>query len=427
MKRSILIICTVLAVIIAASCSASPDSGGITTPPEPPSGDAGAQEEPKDTLGEEAAMILSKMTLEEKLGQLLLVGFPHGAGDEIIKDYIDRYKVSGFILFSRNYKDFASMYSLVEGLKKKNSASNPLPLFISIDEEGGKVSRLPEGGTRFPDPRLVGRADNQELTYRSGRVIGKELAAAGINLNFAPVLDIVEGNENKLLLKRSYGNTADIVSAHGTAFIRGLQAAGVIASAKHFPGHGDTSEDSHGTLPVIDIDGETLRSRELAPFKAAIAEGLDVIMVGHIAFPKLEPSGLPATMSAFFLRDILRKELGFEGIAVSDDIEMSGYTGAGSSLEENVIASFNAGLDMFLICHTKAVQDRVQAALKNALEEGAISEERLNESVLRIIKVKLKYGLTDEMRYSPDEAMKIFGSAEHKSVLEELNKEIKGR
>ena len=406
---------------------------GCTTPPIPEGkpGEAvqppvpAPVEEVKDVLGAEAASILEKMTLEEKVGQLLVVGFQEDIPEEDLQEYFDKYKVSGFILFSRNYKDFDSLYTLVSGLKEKNSIANAIPLFISIDEEGGTVSRLPKGGTHFPEAKLIGAADKPDLTYSSGKVIGRELRAAGINLDFAPVLDIVSNNGNKLLIKRSYGNNADIVTKHGLAFIDGLKSTGVIATPKHFPGHGNTTVDSHSDLPVIDIDKELLGSRELVPFKATIAAGTDMIMVGHIAFPKLDPSGLPATMSDYFLTGILREELGFEGIAISDDIEMSGYMNAKANLQEGIVTSFNAGLDVFLIGHTKETEVQIFEALKQAVLDGRISEERLNESVLRILRVKLKHKLTDTMDYTLEEASGIYGSEEHKAVLEEVNKAIK--
>jgi beta-N-acetylhexosaminidase len=286
-----------------------------------------------------------------------------------------------------------------------------LPLFIAVDEEGGTVSRLPAGGTHFPDAKLVGKVGDPELTYKTGKVIGQELKASGINLNFAPVLDIVTSSENKLLIRRSYGSTAELVSLHGSSFINGLQSAGVIATPKHFPGHGSTNVDSHGKLPIINIDETTLQSRELIPFKTAVNEGIDVVMIGHLAFPKLDPTGLPATMSSYFLTDVLRKQMAFKGIAISDDIEMFGYTNGKAPLEECVVTSFNAGLDVFLIGATKEVQDRVLKALIDACRDGGISEERLNESVLRIIKVKLKHKLTDTMEYSLEAARKNFGSS----------------
>lgn len=424
MKKLFLIAVVILTLLITANCTA-PHVSEDQADQEAPEQDNKIIEETKDELEEKAAAILHNMTLEEKVGQLLIVGFPQDAKKETIQDYIDTFKVSGFILFKRNYKDFDSQYALVKSLKESNSLKNPLPLFISVDEEGGTVTRLPKGGTHFPDAKLVGKAGDPELTYKTGEVIGQELRAAGINLNFAPILDIVSSSENKLLIKRSYGSTAEAVSLHGNSFIGGLQSAGVIAVPKHFPGHGNTNVDSHGKLPVINTDMTTMQSREFVPFKAAIDSGLDAVMVGHLAFPKLDPSGLPATMSGYFLTDVLRKEMGFKGIAVSDDIEMSGYINGKAALEENVITSFNAGLDIFVISHTRETQDRVLKALTDACKDGRIPEERLNESVLRIIKVKLKHKLADSMEYSPEEAIKIFGSKEHKAVLEELNSKIK--
>lgn len=424
MNKLKLILTVFLILSLATGCyaPAAPDSS--TVPGGKPQTGKPAEPAPIPQV-DPAEAILGKMTLEEKIGQLMIVGFQKDVKAEDIEDYINRYKVSGFILFSRNYSSFDSQYTLVKMLKERNSLENPLPLFISVDEEGGTVSRLPKGGTHFPDAKLVAKAGDPELTYMTGRVIGRELSASGINLNFAPVLDIVESSNNKLLIKRSYGSSADAVSLHGTAFIGGLQSAGVIASPKHFPGHGATDVDSHGKLPLIDTDEETLNKRELVPFKEAMKNELDAVMVGHIAFPKLDPSGLPATMSGFFLTDVLRKQMGFKGLAISDEIEMYGYMNDGSTLEESVIASFNAGLDVFVMGHTKKIQDRVLKALTDACSDGRITEERLNESVLRIIRVKLKYKLSDEMQYSPEEARSIFGSEEHKAVLEEFNQAIR--
>ncbi|HWQ31018.1 MAG TPA: beta-N-acetylhexosaminidase, partial [Negativicutes bacterium] len=414
----------ILVLLSAPGCTAPPAPGKAAEPsPTPVVTEAPAEN--RDVLAEKAVSMLEEMTVEEKVGQLLVVGFPEDISSASLQEYFYKYKVSGFILFSRNFKDFRSMYSLVGELKEKNSLSGSIPLFISIDEEGGKVSRLPQGGTHFPDPAKLGKANDPTLTFKSGKVIGQELAAAGINIDFAPVLDIVTDSGNKLLIRRSYGSTKELVSAHGTAFIKGLQSTGVIAVPKHFPGHGNTTVDSHTGLPVIDTDRNAFEARELFPFKAAIQEGVDIIMVGHIAFPKLDPSGLPATMSEYVLKDVLRNQLDFKGVAISDDIEMKGYTSAKGSIEEGVVASFNSGLDVFLIGHTKDTQVKVFDALKGAVADGRISEERLNEAVLRILKVKLKHELRDTMDYSSEEAEDIFGSEEHRAVLEEVNKAVK--
>lgn len=414
----------ILVIYLPAGCAPPPSQGNDrgekapTRTPAPPKSE-------EDKLEEEALGLLEKLTPEEKIGQLLIVGFQEDIEEASLQEYFSKYKVSGFILFSRNYKDFDSLYSLTAGLKEKNTKSSSIPLFISIDEEGGTVSRLPVGGTHFPEAIKLGKTGNPELTRKAGVVIGSELRAAGINTDFAPVLDIVTDSGNKLLVKRSYGSSADIVTAHGLAFMDGLRTEGVIAVPKHFPGHGNTVMDSHKELPVINTDYELLENRELVPFKAAVAAGAEIIMVGHIAFPELDPSGLPATMSSRFITEILRKELGFKGIAISDDIEMSGYTKAKASLEEGVVASFNAGLDVFLVGHTKEISSRVYEAIRNAVQNGEISEERLNESVMRVLRVKLKHKLADTMEYSREEASGMFGSAEHKAVLDEIENAIR--
>lgn len=424
LRKLLFIILLILSLCLPTGCATPPAQHNDQEDIEPTQAPAPPKEE-KDELETKALELLEKMTLEEKIGQLLIVGFQQDIGEDSLQEYFSKYKVSGFILFSRNYKDFDSLYTLVAGLKENNSKSTSIPLFISIDEEGGTVSRLPEGGTHFPEAIKLGNTGDTELTRKSGMVIGSELRAAGINTDFAPVLDIVTDSGNKLLVKRSYGSSADIVTAHGLAFMEGLRSEGVIAVPKHFPGHGNTVTDSHKELPVINTNYELLETRELVPFKAAVAAGAEIIMVGHIAFPELDPSGLPATMSSRFITDILRKELGFKGIAISDDIEMSGYTKAKSSLEEGIVASFNAGLDVFLVGHTKEVSARVYEALRNAVQNGEISEERLNESVMRVLRVKLKYKLTDTMDYGLEKASEIFGSEEHKAVLEEIEKAIK--
>lgn len=409
MKKTIPIIIAILILIVGNNCSAPL-----------PIEDNPAPSVPAEDYGK-AEAVLRSMSLEEKVGQLLIVGIPKDSNKETIEYYTDHLKIAGFILFSRNYKDFESQYNLVKSLKESNSQKNPLPLFISVDEEGGSVSRLPKGGTHFPDAQLVGKSGDPSLTRATGEVIGKELMASGINMNFAPVLDIVSG-ENKLMAKRSYGSTADAVSMHGISFISGLKSTGVIACPKHFPGHGSTGIDSHKKLPIISIDNATMQNRELVPFKNAIEiGGVDALMAGHIAFPEQDPSGLPATMSGYFLTDLLRRQMNFTGIVISDDIEMSGYGNSASSLEECTVISFNAGIDVFLIGHTGEIQEKVFNALTEACKDGRIPEERLNEAVLRIIDVKHKYNLSDTMKYDFEEAKKIFGSKGHKAIQRELN------
>ncbi|MBB6214133.1 beta-N-acetylhexosaminidase [Anaerosolibacter carboniphilus] len=372
-----------------------------------------------------AQTLLDQMSLEEKIGQMLIVGFQEASPTPQTQQLIQENKVGGFILFKRNYKDFDTAVSLTNQLKSWNS-QNPLPLFISVDEEGGTVSRLPDGGTKFPDARLLGQIDDPNLTYQMGQVIGSELKAMGVNLNYAPVLDIVLSKENKLLIRRAFGSTPDIVTRHGLHFIQGQQEAGVIAAPKHFPGHGDTVVDSHGKLPKIMIEKDLLHRRELIPFQAAIEEGVDALMVGHLAFPLIDPSELPATKSALMMKDLLRTELGYGGLIITDDVEMSAYVGKEKDLKESILLSIDGGADLFIAGHTYDTQIKILDIIKTAVQDGRIPEERINESVLRIIRTKSKYQLTNEA-IDVEQAKQNFGTGENKQVLEEITSRSKNR
>lgn len=419
MKKALLVFLLIVVGLFLISCSKK-------TEPIEYNNKNLSSNEPKEYEGNNSVgkshedTLIEDMKLNEKIGQLLIVGFPQETPEKDIMDYIAIDKVGGFILFKRNYGNFKELYGLNSKLKDWNK-NNPLPLFISIDEEGGTVSRLPKEGTKIPDAAVFGKINDDKLTEKSGVIVGKQLYAAGINLNFAPVLDILSLKDNTLLKLRAYGKDGNMVSKHGIAFINGLKSQGIISVPKHFPGHGDTDKDSHVTLPVINIDEITLKNRELIPFKDAINAGIDAIMVGHLAFPKIDESVKPATKSKIFLTDVLRNELNFQGIALTDEIEMYGFMDNEQSLEESVIEAFNSGIDVFVIGHTKEIQKKVLKALIDGVSEGLITEERLNESLRRIIKVKNKYKLSNTMNMDFEEAYNLFTNEENRQFLEEVN------
>lgn len=419
MKKALLVFLLIVVGLFLISCSKK-------TEPIEYSNKNLSSNEPKEYEGNNSVgkshedTLIEDMKLNEKIGQLLIVGFPQETPEKDIMDYIAIDKVGGFILFKRNYGNFKELYGLNSKLKDWNK-NNPLPLFISIDEEGGTVSRLPKEGTKIPDAAVFGKINDDKLTEKSGVIVGKQLYAAGINLNFAPVLDILSLKDNALLKLRAYGKDGNMVSKHGIAFINGLKSQGIISVPKHFPGHGDTDKDSHVTLPVINIDEITLKNRELIPFEDAINAGIDAIMVGHLAFPKIDESVKPATKSKIFLTDVLRNELNFQGIALTDEIEMYGFMDNEQSLEESVIEAFNSGIDVFVIGHTKEIQKKVLKALIDGVSEGLITEERLNESLRRIIKVKNKYKLSNTMNMDFEEAYNLFTNEENRQFLEEVN------
>jgi len=411
--------------VFLAGCTVNPKAPDTTPLPSdewqkdelpnnsPPIEEPSQEEEEIDEESEEEKLLHS-MTVQEKIGQLLMVGFQPNTPKEQLAELIQKYKVGGFIFFARNYESFDDLYHLTKELNELNR-DNKVPLFLSVDAEGGTVHHIPKGATRIPDARTLGKTGDPALTEKAGEVIGRELAAGGINMDMAPVLDIVVDPNNKLMLRRAYGDDPQTVREHGLAFAKGLKSQHVIAVAKHFPGHGDTSVDSHKGLPIIDIPPELWWNREVLPFQAAIRESVDAIMVGHISFPQLDPTGLPASQSKVFLQDILRKQLGFEGLLITDDIEMEGFA-QDQGIAKAALASFQAGVDVLLVCHTYEVQLEVLRILTESVESGEILEERLNESVLRIL--KLKSGLKDFPSYPLKEAREIYGNPDHREAFE---------
>lgn len=399
--------------------SPKPTSDDSVNPTEAPNGNHSGVAEPfpqsseTDLIRQEAQRLLDDMSVEEKIGQLMLIGF---SDIDLIQQWIREHKVGGIVLFSRNYNTFEKLHRLTGHLREFNK-DNAVPLFIAMDEEGGTVSRLPKGKTPVPGAYKVGIADEPDLTRKTGLVIGRELAAAGVNFDLAPVLDIVVKPENKFMYKRSYGASPDMVSRHGLAFIDGLKEAGVLACAKHFPGHGDTTADSHYERPVIDKTFEDWWKFDAVPFRAAVEAGVDSVMIGHLAFPAIEPSGLPATQSNIFMKEILRDRMGYEGLIITDDVEMMGYP-KGEEFRQAIIDSFLAGVDIFAVGHTNQTQLNVLNALKEGFSDGRISEQRIDESVLRILvaKVPLKGARVPTL----EEAGEIFGSDEHKAAIKEL-------
>ena len=242
------------------------------------------------TPEDQAAEIVSKMTVEEKVGQMLMPDFRNwnGSGftvmNDEVKGVIEKYHLGGVILFAENVKGTEQTTRLVDGLQQ---ASPKIPLLITIDQEGGIVRRL-QTGTGMPGNMALGATRSTDLSYRVGNVIGRELSALGINVNFGPDLDVNINPANPVIGVRSFGSDPKMVSDLGVAYIKGVQAAGVAATGKHFPGHGDTATDSHLGLPVVTHDIDTLNKVDLVPFKAAIASGVDMIMTAHVAFPAVD-------------------------------------------------------------------------------------------------------------------------------------------
>ena len=399
------------------------------------------------TPEDQAAAIVSKMTVEEKVGQMLMPDFRNwnGSGftvmNDEVKGVIEKYHLGGVILFAENVKGTEQTTRLVDGLQQ---ASTKIPLLITIDQEGGIVRRL-QTGTGMPGNMALGATRSTGLSYKVGNVIGRELSALGINVNFGPDLDVNINPANPVIGVRSFGSDPKMVSELGVAYIKGVQAAGVAATGKHFPGHGDTATDSHLGLPVVTHDIDTLNKVDLVPFKAAIASGVDMIMTAHVAFPAVDDTkviskkdgtevNLPATLSKKVLTDLLRTEMGFKGVISTDALNMKAIADHFGT-EESVIMAINAGTDIALM--PAVVQsndqianlDKVYNAVVNAVKTNVISELRTTESATRIITLKIKRGIYDPSGSSTkptlDErvanANAVVGSTENKAVEKEAS------
>ncbi|MEJ8553193.1 beta-N-acetylhexosaminidase [Tepidibacter sp. Z1-5] len=337
--------------------------------------------------------IINSLSLEEKLGQMIIVGFNGYEVDSDFSDLLENYKVGGVILFKRNIKNSEQLLNLNNNIKSINS-KNKLPLFISVDEEGGRITRLPEGSTKFPSNKVIGKENDKGLSYKIGKQIGTELNDFKFNMDFAPVLDIYSNPKNTVIQDRSFGTDSEIVKTLGIATMKGLQDSNVISVVKHFPGHGDTKVDSHIGLPVVNHDKQRLDKFELIPFKEAIDKGADAVMTAHIVLPNVDESKKPATLSKTILTDILRNELNFNGVIITDDMEM-GAIAKNYGTKDASVEAVKAGADIILMCHTKEKQIEALEALNEAVNSGKISIERIDESVKRIIKLKHKYNLED--------------------------------
>jgi beta-N-acetylhexosaminidase len=374
------------------SGSASPSAKPSTTPIVT----AAAVKSPSPAPAEVTDPItvkLTQMTLEEKIGQMLLVGIEGTSLDAEARSMISKDKVGGIILYADNITNLQGMVKLNNSLKKTNE-NNPAPLFISVDQEGGRVSRLPKEFVSIPSSRAVGNTNDSGLARTMGELLGKELKVAGYNMNFAPVLDVNSNPKNPIIGDRSFGSTADKVTKMGLAEMKGLRSEGIIPVVKHFPGHGDTSVDSHLELPVVNKTERQLAKLEWIPFQAAIKEQAEAVMVAHILFPKLDPDK-PASLSKVIIGKQLRGEMGYQGVVITDDLTM-GAIMKHYDLAAAAIDTINAGSDILLIAHGYDNERLVVKKILQSVQNGSISESRIDESVYRILSLKNKYGLSDK-------------------------------
>lgn len=342
---------------------------------------------------------INTMTLDEKIGQMLMVGVEGYNLNDNSRKLITEYKVGGFIIFGENVQSTEQLLNLVNSLKKEN-VSNKIPLFFSLDEEGGNVTRMPKELKRFPTNKEIGQINDREFSNKIGKTIANEIKAFGFNMNFSPVLDVNSNPKNPVIGSRSFGSNPEIVSSLGVETMKGIQEENVIPVVKHFPGHGDTSVDSHIGLPAVNNDLNRLQNFELIPFAKAIENEADAVMIAHILLAKIDSEN-PSSMSKTIITDILRNNLKFDGVVITDEMTMGAII-KNYRLNEAAVKSVIAGTDIILVGHGYNNEIEVINDLKNAVSKGEISEQRINESVYRILRLKEKYNLKDETINSVD-------------------------
>lgn len=340
---------------------------------------------------------ISTMTLEEKVGQMMFYGVNGTNVDDKVVNLFEDQHAGGIILYGhRNFwgSSLDNNVKYVNSIKKANRQNSDIPLFIGFDEEGGSMSQLPQELMRTPSKGELGNTNDSSLATGIGAGTAKKLKLLGINTDFGTVLDINTNKNNPIIGVRSYGSTKEKVTEFGINELKAIQNEGVIPTVKHFPGHGDTEVDSHLGLPSLNHDLNRLKSTELVPFQTAINNGVDMVMTAHIMLPQIDKE-YPATMSKKILTDLLRDEMGYKGVIITDDLEMQAIS-KNWDLGEAAIKSVEAGADILLVCHTIENQQKVYNALVQGVNDGKIDENRIDESVRRILRLKYQYKLSDK-------------------------------
>lgn len=360
------------------------------------------------------------MTLQEKIGQRLMTGF---YGTEITDEFrraVREYKIGNVILFRDNIRDCAQLKRLCGELQALIRQETGHSALIAIDQEGGIVTRLGADAVNVPGAMALGATGDPENAYAAGLLVGRELRALGPNINFAPTVDVNSNPANPVIGLRSYGDEPHMVGRFAAASVRGLLAGGVMCTAKHFPGHGDTDRDSHLALPCVDKPLEELERVELVPFRAAVDAGVTAVMSAHILFPQIEPEPIPATMSRRIMHGILREKLGFRGIIISDCMEMAAIA-THYGISQGTLAAFRAGVDLVEITHHPLWCAEAAAHVLEAAETGKLDLAEMDESVERILEYKRRW--LDNME--PGEFDFVSAAEESRRLLEKTITEVR--
>jgi beta-N-acetylhexosaminidase len=350
--------------------------------------------------------LINAMSNEDLLGQVFFIGYQGTSPPGNLLGWIQNRNLGGVKIFSRNVSSLTALASDIKSMQLLTQNNRlQIPLFIATDQEGGWVSHIRKNFSTTGGNLSLGATGLPHDAFLTGYYIGLELKALGINMNFAPNLDIYSNPDTWVIGPRAFSSDPRQVGLFGLAFLKGQEKAGVIATAKHFPGHGGTDLDSHGYLPKIEITFAELWERELLPYRFLIKEGVQAIMIAHLAFPKITGDGEPATLSSFFINKVLREKLQFRGIVITDDLEMWGVRINGDDIPTVCQKALLAGNDMLLVSHTQDVQEQAWTRLIRLMTGSKDFKNRVKESVRRILRVKCKaFKGENAFPYLPDVA-----------------------
>ncbi len=398
MKNSYKMIIFLSLVALILYVSFNPSLGNTITP-----------NKETDVFQEKIESDLSKLSLEEKIGQMLIVTYnTQELTPEVAKD-LTTYKPGGVILFSTNIKSYKETTKFIKDMQETAT----IPLFMALDQEGGKVARLTQltdaPVSLIPPMANLGQTKDLKLVRAVGKVIGEEINALGFNLDFAPVIDTIK-DETSFIGTRSFGTDYNLVGQMGIALAQGLNDANIIATFKHFPGHGSTITDSHNDLPILEKTKEELLTSDLIPFQMAVKNNAPMIMIGHLATPNITYNNTPASLSKEIITDLLRNDLGYDGVVITDALNMQALTNYYSEQEIYEMA-INAGVDILLMPSSAETAIKL---IKESIAAGNITIEQIDDSVSRIL--KLKYQKIKEPNW--DKAL--LGSKTHQEILKQI-------
>ncbi len=346
-------------------------------------------------MSSSAADELESLTLEQKVGQMFIFGFSGTKVNKKIKAHFKMHQPGAAIVFGRNIKTLSQISELNAELQKLTLTHSTVPLFLAIDQEGGSVSRI-KTSPSLPSAYTIGNTNDTALSFQAGRVTGQILRLLGFNMNLAPVLDVTDSQLHSFIASRSFSESPHKVSSMGVAFAQGLEESQIIPVAKHFPGHGSISLDTHRTTPHRQISYQTLLNSDLIPFSQYASSDISGgIMVAHISYPLIDSSQLPATYSKHLITQVLTEELKYKGLIMTDDIEMAGAA-ALPQVEDRAVAAVLAGNDLVMLAWSTEQQSKAVNAVITAVKSGKISMDRIDQSVQKILKFKNSYSLLSQ-------------------------------